>query len=274
MVCPLLSPGWSGTTAENVSATYDVVEVVKEMLLRLSRVFPVKHFNGKPAAEFLEDYLDQRYTWQYALAEPYGPGKGGTIARVLLAKGVLSDLEEMVVATVRAIRGLGDHIDSWNIWYERWNTARGLNLAIDATHYLALDLALELECFAFQCANAISQVEFEYYSSNLYSRLEIPEFRCKIDEPKQSSIDAAVLAQIKQIPNEVLINQSSIDSHWEAEPGDESLKRSFQYAAQIGLHAWAIARKLRHSKQLPAFNPEETSWDFVKALRNYAHEDE
>lgn len=120
-------PGWSGNTAQMVNATYDVIEVVKEMWLRLSRAFPQNHFGGNPAGKFLEDYMDQHYTLQYALAEPSGRGTGGTIVRVQVAGGILSDLEEMTVETVSAIRGLGDHVDSWNTWLDRWNVARGRN---------------------------------------------------------------------------------------------------------------------------------------------------
>ena len=123
--------GWSGNTAQMVNATYDIIEVVKEIWLRLSRAFPERHFGGKSAGKFLEDYMDQHYTLRYALAEPYGRGTGGTIVRVQVAGGILSDLEKMTVVTVRAICGLGDHVDSWNTWLERWNAARGRNSVSD-----------------------------------------------------------------------------------------------------------------------------------------------
>jgi len=116
--------GWHGTTLDIVRAAYDVSEVVQEMWLRLSAAFPENHFNNMSATDFLDQWLKEDYTWQHALAEPYGPGTGGTIASVLIARGVLHDLENMIVKTVYAIRGLSDYHQSWQKWLERWNAAK------------------------------------------------------------------------------------------------------------------------------------------------------
>ncbi|HET7175977.1 MAG TPA: hypothetical protein VFK21_08185 [Gammaproteobacteria bacterium] len=118
-------PGFSvGSTLEVIRATYGISEVVKGMWLRLANAFPRNHFLGIPATRYLDMYLRQRYQWRRALAEPYGPGKGGTIVGVLTASGVLNDLELTVVDTVSSIRGLSDYHDKWQAWLSRWNEAK------------------------------------------------------------------------------------------------------------------------------------------------------
>ncbi len=96
-------PGWSGNTIEMNRATYSVIEVVKKMWLTLARAFPDRHFDGQTPEGFLEKFISQRYAWHRALAEPHGPGTGGTIVSQLVNGGVLRDLETAVLDTVKAI---------------------------------------------------------------------------------------------------------------------------------------------------------------------------
>jgi hypothetical protein len=117
--------GWdSGVTADMRSATYSVIEVVQEMWLRLAQAFPPLHFGGSAAEQYMHQYVQQRYAWHYALAEPHGPGSGGTIAGLLAGGGVLRDLENAVVETVDALKGLGESQRARKIWLGYWEGAK------------------------------------------------------------------------------------------------------------------------------------------------------
>ena len=117
--------GWdSGTTMDMKRATFEVIEVVRKMWLRLAREFPERHFGGKAPEEFMEDYVSQRYAWHHAMAEPHGYGSGGTIAGLRAAGGVLRDLETMVVDTVDGLRGLAHSQRARKIWLGYWEAAR------------------------------------------------------------------------------------------------------------------------------------------------------
>lgn len=116
--------GWGGSTADMKHATYEVIEVVQRMWIRLANEFPERHFGGETAEQFLEAYVSQRYAWHYAIAEPQGPGTGGTIAGLRASRAVLRDLETMVVDTVDALRGLGYSQRARKIWLGYWEGAK------------------------------------------------------------------------------------------------------------------------------------------------------
>lgn len=113
-------PRWdTGITAEMMQATYDLIDVVIQMLSHLASWFPEKHFNGKPAAEYFSEFVSMRFIWHRALAEPDGVGTGGTIVGPTAAISVLADVEravdEMVTALLWGREGFG-----LKAWREEW----------------------------------------------------------------------------------------------------------------------------------------------------------
>ncbi|MFI5024148.1 MAG: hypothetical protein ACHQRJ_21150 [Alphaproteobacteria bacterium] len=116
--------GWAGNNAQMRQATYEVNEVLQEMWLYLAAAYPDKHFGGMPAKDFIEDYVQQRYAWHYALATGPRPGPHGTIVGLLTAGGVLSDLQDSIVDTVKSIKGLGESRQSLAEWLGRWEASQ------------------------------------------------------------------------------------------------------------------------------------------------------
>jgi len=116
--------GWAGNNAQMRQATYEVNEVLQEMWLFLAAAYPDKHFGGMPAKDFIEDYVQQRYAWHYALATGPRPGPHGTIVGLLTAGGVLSDLQDSIVDTVKSIKGLGESRQSLAEWLGRWEASQ------------------------------------------------------------------------------------------------------------------------------------------------------
>jgi hypothetical protein len=95
------SPNWdNGATNVVAQATYRVIRVVERLWVGLSAWFPPRHFGNKDAAEYVSEYIAQRYELRYALLEPDGPGTGGTIMRPMAAYGVLLDVQDTISLTV------------------------------------------------------------------------------------------------------------------------------------------------------------------------------
>jgi len=115
---------FSGNTIEINRSIYSVIEVVQRIWLQLAGTFPKLHFDGLSPYEYLDQYLEQRYVWHHALAEPHGRGTGGTIVSQLVNKGVLRDLEIAVVDMVRSIWGLGHSASASDAWLARWKATR------------------------------------------------------------------------------------------------------------------------------------------------------
>lgn len=122
---------WRGNTLDMVRAAYNITEVVRQMWLQLTNAFPERHFSRAPAAEYLREFLETRYTWHRALAEPLGPGTGGTIAGILVARGALEDIEASVVELRHAVVGLGESVADRESWIRRWRTAKEAGLGTE-----------------------------------------------------------------------------------------------------------------------------------------------
>lgn len=110
----------SGITLHMNDGAAEIVDVLEQILLRLSYWFPSKHFDGKPAAEFFSKYVADRFTWHRALAEPYGEGTGGTIRGQIILGGVIDDLEDAVADVVAALLWGPDSTLDVEAWTLRW----------------------------------------------------------------------------------------------------------------------------------------------------------
>lgn len=62
----------TGITAEMVQVTFDLIDVVVQMLGHLAFWFPDKHSDGRSAAEYFSQFVSTRFIWHPALAEPGG----------------------------------------------------------------------------------------------------------------------------------------------------------------------------------------------------------
>ncbi|MCK9381586.1 MAG: HNH endonuclease [Sulfuritalea sp.] len=117
-------PRWdTGITAEMVQGSYDLIDIVIQMLVHLASWFPANHFGGKPAAEYFSQFVSTRFIWHRALAEAYGVGTGGTIVGPITASAVLSDVEgavdEMVTALLWGREGF-----SLKAWRTEWRRGK------------------------------------------------------------------------------------------------------------------------------------------------------
>jgi len=117
-------PQWdTGVTSEMLQGTYDVIDVVVQMLTHLASWFTEKHFDNQPAHEYFSRYVSTRFGWHRALAEPDGIGTGGTIVGPSAAAAVLADVERAVDEMVTALLW-GREGFSLKSWRQRWEAAK------------------------------------------------------------------------------------------------------------------------------------------------------
>jgi hypothetical protein len=85
--------GWvTGVTADMREASYDVIDFLEYVWLRLAEFYPPSHFGEKDARQYMRDFIRDRFTFHWAKHEPEGPGTGGTIVGVLTGGDVIADL--------------------------------------------------------------------------------------------------------------------------------------------------------------------------------------
>lgn len=117
-------PEWNtGITSKMNQATYDVIDVVKGILIHLAGWFPKNHFHSESASEYFSKYISARYEWHRALAEPQGQGTGGTIVGTIAAGGVLNDAETAVEDLVSSLLW-GSEGFSLKNWRNDWAKSR------------------------------------------------------------------------------------------------------------------------------------------------------
>lgn len=123
--CDQVRSNWnSGPTIDQVRAAYDLTEVLRHMWLRLATVFPEGHFEGLTPEQYAQEYLEHRYRWHRAMAEPLGYGTSGTIVGILVSRGVLRDMERALIDTRNALKGLAEKVRDSDEWMKRWNDAK------------------------------------------------------------------------------------------------------------------------------------------------------
>jgi len=115
----------NGATNVVAQATYQVTAVAERLWVGLSAWYPPGHFEGMDAEAYIGEYLRQRYDLRHSLMEPEGIGTGGSMMRPLVAYGVLFDLQDLIVLSVRMLLTFveGDTGISIDAWIERFKAA-------------------------------------------------------------------------------------------------------------------------------------------------------
>jgi hypothetical protein len=114
-------PKWdSGVTSEMMQGSYELIDLLVELLVRLASYYPANHFGGKPAAEYFSSLESSRFEWHRAHLEVYAPESSGTIVGPMAAAGVLSDLQDAVVEMVGSLHRRYDEF-SFPRWKREWS---------------------------------------------------------------------------------------------------------------------------------------------------------
>jgi hypothetical protein len=113
-------PKWdTAVTTTVVQASYDYIDSLTSVLITLAKYFSPVQFGIQSPNEYFSEIISSRFLWHRTLAEPYGPGTGGTIVNINVCGGVISDVEKMVEDVVMALVGYDETFD-WRGWSIRW----------------------------------------------------------------------------------------------------------------------------------------------------------
>lgn len=120
----IAQPRWdTGITVEMLEGTYELIDLVVQMLSHLASWFPENHFGGQPAPEYFSQYVATRFAWHRALAEPDGVGTGGTIVGPVASMAVLDDVQRAVDEIVCSLLWEREGF-SLNAWRGEWIQAK------------------------------------------------------------------------------------------------------------------------------------------------------
>jgi len=112
--------GWdTGVTSDMRDASYDVIDFLQFVWLRLAQFYPDNHWGKQTAEQYIRSYIQDRFSFHWSKHEPGGPGTGGTIVGVLTGGDVIADLEALVADTVTALFGYNEDFDL-DQWRKDW----------------------------------------------------------------------------------------------------------------------------------------------------------
>jgi hypothetical protein len=112
----------SGNTAEMNRGSYDVIDVLEQILVTLTTWYPPGHFGGRAPQDYINTITASRFSWHRAHLEPNGIGTGGRIIRTMAGGCVMDDLERMILDIVSS---LAEHLKDFDFkrWKQEWESA-------------------------------------------------------------------------------------------------------------------------------------------------------
>jgi hypothetical protein len=111
----------TGITSEMMQGNYDLVEVLQDILIRLSEFYPERHFGPKGARTYFHELITSRFEWHRSCLEPMGPGMHGTVVGPTVGGCVIGDLEEMIEQMVSALTENEEVFDG-GAWRRGWRS--------------------------------------------------------------------------------------------------------------------------------------------------------
>jgi hypothetical protein len=116
-------PKWdSGNTPQMKRGSFDVIDVLEQILITLATWYPPRHFGGREPQDYINAVIASRFSWHRAHLEPNGIGTGGAIIGTMAGGCVLDDLERMVLDLVSSLAmDLADF--DFTRWKEEWDSA-------------------------------------------------------------------------------------------------------------------------------------------------------
>jgi hypothetical protein len=134
--------------------------------------------------------------------------------------------------------------------------------------YLALRLAVIMESYATDCAEAISDNDL-FDSSEGHAGKQhavLPKLAEYPPEIEWRSVDASLASRILSFRSEIVLADRSVAFWWEVGPENAGTECDSQ-TGKCGYRAWRLASDLRTRYSLPPLNISEHSWDPTKTLQ-------
>lgn len=99
----------SGISTKMNEGNSDLIDFYEEVLSELATFFSPGQFQNKSPEHFFNELIANKFTWYWAMNEPYGLGTGGTIASISSGGNVISDLQAMIIEMINTL------IETYNI---------------------------------------------------------------------------------------------------------------------------------------------------------------
>lgn len=176
-------------------------------------------------------------------------------------------METSTILTLVFGTGLATAIFNQSIAW--WRDARHERLATTRdARYLAIRLAVMLERFAIDCAEAVVAQDMyndsEGHAGALHGTL--PDLPLFPDEADWKTLAPDFLARALTLRNELPLSDKAI-AFWEDVDRTCIPRACDLQCGKCGYMAWVLAADLRHHYNLGTFDPKLTSWDIVKTLK-------
>ena len=110
----------NGSTLDIVQANSDYADSLTGILVTLANYYSPECFGDQSPQEFFSEIISSRFRLYSALAEPDGPGTGGTIARIRRVLSRIDDIERIIEDMVAELWE-ESYSSEYEDWQKRWN---------------------------------------------------------------------------------------------------------------------------------------------------------
>lgn len=112
------------TTLDTVESYFDVVAVLREILVALISYYPRNHFAVGDAEQYISGVVSERTHWHYLRSNTEGVGHSGSLVQVQTVMAVLRDLEQMIADMVSSLTGVAVRAaDEHELaWHRSWSS--------------------------------------------------------------------------------------------------------------------------------------------------------
>ena len=110
----------NGSTPDIVQANSDYADSLTGILVTLANYYSPECFGDQSPQEFFSEIISSRFRLYSALAEPDGPGTGGTIARIRRVLSRIDDIEKIIEDMVAELWE-ESYSSEYEDWQKRWN---------------------------------------------------------------------------------------------------------------------------------------------------------
>jgi hypothetical protein len=134
--------------------------------------------------------------------------------------------------------------------------------------YLAVRVAIILECFAIECAEQVSESSLHERSKGAAGSTykTTPQLQQLPENAEWKLLEPNLLARVLSFQVELRLAEGTLTHMSAVEPDCTDLACRLQ-SGKCGYIAWQIAEDLRRYYSLPTFDPFHTAWDVVGALK-------
>lgn len=111
-----------GVTFNMIQASNDYVDSLTGILVTLANYYSPECFRNQSPQDFFSEIISTRYRLHAIVAEPHGPGTGGTIVGILSMGNLISDLEKIIEDMISGL--WVERRSEYKNWQKRWRSAK------------------------------------------------------------------------------------------------------------------------------------------------------